>query len=88
VVPAGLELRVEDTPPGVAPGELEQLFEPLFRADTARQRATGGSHVATVAAWAWRSAAPSCRRMAVRSAPGHRPGRPGRGGLPAVELNA
>ena len=43
-VPAGLDLRVEDTPPGVAPGELEQLFEPLFRADTARQRATGGSH--------------------------------------------
>ncbi|MGE0330042.1 MAG: ATP-binding protein [Ramlibacter sp.] len=43
-VPVGLELRVEDTPPGVAPGELEQLFEPLFRTDTARQRATGGSH--------------------------------------------
>ncbi|MBX3587148.1 MAG: HAMP domain-containing protein [Ramlibacter sp.] len=33
-----LELRVEDTPPGVRPEQLDQLFEPLFRADEARQR--------------------------------------------------
>ncbi|MBX3653253.1 MAG: HAMP domain-containing protein [Ramlibacter sp.] len=33
-----LELRVEDTPPGVKPQQLDQLFEPLFRADHARQR--------------------------------------------------
>lgn len=33
-----IELRVEDTPPGVLPAQLSQLFEPLFRADTARQR--------------------------------------------------
>ena len=49
--PRGVELRVDDTPPGVAPAQMAQLFEPLFRADTARQRraagpdgaATGGS---------------------------------------------
>lgn len=44
--PGGLELRVQDTPPGVLPDQLGQLFEPLFRTDSARQRrteATGGS---------------------------------------------
>jgi two-component system sensor histidine kinase BaeS len=49
--PRGVELRVDDTPPGVPPAQMAQLFEPLFRADTARQRraagpdgaATGGS---------------------------------------------
>jgi two-component system sensor histidine kinase BaeS len=44
VAPGWLELRVDDTPPGVAPGQLQALFEPLFRADAARQRTTGGSH--------------------------------------------
>ena len=38
-----IELWVEDTPPGVRPDELAQLFEPLYRADTARQRHTPGS---------------------------------------------
>ncbi|MBI2768401.1 MAG: HAMP domain-containing protein [Burkholderiales bacterium] len=39
-----MELRVEDTPPGVPAAQLEQVFEPLFRADSARQRrAAGGS---------------------------------------------
>ena len=33
-----LRLRVEDTPPGVERAHLGQLFEPLFRADAARQR--------------------------------------------------
>jgi two-component system sensor histidine kinase BaeS len=33
-----IELWVEDTPPGVRQDELAQLFEPLYRADTARQR--------------------------------------------------
>ena len=39
--PAGgpvLALTVEDTPPGVRTADLTQLFEPLYRADTARQR--------------------------------------------------
>jgi two-component system sensor histidine kinase BaeS len=31
-------LTVDDTPPGVNPADLEDLFEPLFRADRARQR--------------------------------------------------
>lgn len=39
-----LRLAVDDSAPGVALGQMEQLFEPLFRADTARQRkGQGGS---------------------------------------------
>ena len=34
---------VDDTPPGVAPEYLDQLFEPLFRVDSTRDRATGGT---------------------------------------------
>ncbi len=37
-----LVLTVDDTPPGVNPSDLGQLFEPLFRADRARQR--DGAH--------------------------------------------
>ncbi len=33
-----LQLTVQDTPPGVRSAELGQLFEPLYRADTARTR--------------------------------------------------
>lgn len=35
-------LTVNDTPPGVSPADLRELFEPLFRGDRARQR--GDSH--------------------------------------------
>jgi two-component system, OmpR family, sensor histidine kinase BaeS len=35
---SSLQLRVEDTPPGVDDSQLELLFEPLYRADVARQR--------------------------------------------------
>ena len=35
-----LMLTVEDSAPGVSPTDLPQLFEPLFRADKARQRGT------------------------------------------------
>jgi two-component system sensor histidine kinase BaeS len=35
-------LTVDDTPPGVSPADLRELFEPLFRGDRARQR--GHSH--------------------------------------------
>lgn len=37
-----LVLTVEDSAPSVKPADLAQLFEPLFRADRARQR--GGEH--------------------------------------------
>src|SRR5438105_3071079 len=40
---ASLRLRVEDSPPGVDAAQLGQLFEPLFRADAARQRGVGGA---------------------------------------------
>ena len=39
----GVELRVEDSAPGIAGGDCERLFDPLFRGDTARSRKTGGS---------------------------------------------
>lgn len=38
-----LWLRVEDSTPGVAPTDLPQIFEPLFRADRSRQRSGTGS---------------------------------------------
>ncbi len=40
---AALEIRLEDTPPGVADGELDRLFDPLYRVDPSRSRAFGGS---------------------------------------------
>ncbi|MBC5768632.1 ATP-binding protein [Ramlibacter albus] len=36
-------LRVDDSPPGVEPSQFAQLFEPLYRADEARQRVKGAS---------------------------------------------
>lgn len=39
----GVRLVVEDSAPGVAPHDLAQLFEPLFRADSSRAR-RGGEH--------------------------------------------
>lgn len=37
-----LAFRIADGGPGVAPAMLEPIFEPFFRADSARSRATGG----------------------------------------------
>lgn len=39
-LPQQLFLSLEDSTPGVNPADLPQLFEPLFRADKARQRGT------------------------------------------------
>jgi two-component system sensor histidine kinase BaeS len=38
-----LRITIEDTPPGVSPQDMGQLFEPLFRADSSRQRKGQGS---------------------------------------------
>jgi two-component system sensor histidine kinase BaeS len=38
-----VRLSVADSAPGVAEADLERLFEPLYRADTARGRHNGGS---------------------------------------------
>ncbi|MBI3348525.1 MAG: HAMP domain-containing protein [Burkholderiales bacterium] len=40
---AAVEIRLEDTPPGVPEGDLERLFDPLYRVDPSRSRAFGGS---------------------------------------------
>ncbi|MFG6466304.1 ATP-binding protein [Roseateles sp. BYS87W] len=40
---AAIEVRLEDTPPGVAGPDLQRLFDPLFRADPSRSRAHGGA---------------------------------------------
>lgn len=37
-----LVIRVRDRGMGIAPGELERIFEPFFRSDRSRARATGG----------------------------------------------
>ena len=41
--PTAIVLTLEDTPPGVGHDDLKQLFEPLFRGDATRDRATGGA---------------------------------------------
>ncbi len=40
---AAVEIRIEDTPPGVPEAELDRLFDPLYRVDPSRSRAFGGS---------------------------------------------
>ena len=40
---SAIVLTFDDTPPGVGHDDLKQLFEPLFRADETRNRATGGT---------------------------------------------
>lgn len=40
---SAIEIRLEDTPPGVPDEDLERLFDPLYRADPSRSRAFGGS---------------------------------------------
>ncbi|MGM9484756.1 ATP-binding protein [Roseateles sp. NT4] len=40
---AAIEIRIEDTPPGVPEAELDRLFDPLYRVDPSRSRAFGGS---------------------------------------------
>jgi two-component system sensor histidine kinase BaeS len=40
---AAIELRLDDTPPGVPAADLARLFDPLYRADASRSRDLGGS---------------------------------------------
>jgi signal transduction histidine kinase len=41
--PACLTIRVLDEGPGIPEGELEQVFEPFYRLEPSRNRATGGT---------------------------------------------
>ncbi len=41
--PAALEIRVRDHGPGIAERDLERVFEPFFRLEASRNRATGGT---------------------------------------------
>ena len=43
VVAEGLEVRVQDSGPGIAEDELELVFERFYRSDPSRQRNEGGS---------------------------------------------
>jgi len=43
VVSEGLEIRVQDSGPGIAEDELERVFERFYRSDPSRQRNAGGS---------------------------------------------
>lgn len=38
-----LEIRMQDTGPGLAPAELEKVFEPFYRVEGSRSRETGGT---------------------------------------------
>lgn len=40
---AAIEIRIDDTPPGVPQEHFERLFDPLYRVDVSRSRAFGGS---------------------------------------------
>ncbi len=41
--PGWVHIRLDDSAPGVAPADLGRLFDPLYRADSARSRHNGGS---------------------------------------------
>jgi len=38
-----LEIRVQDEGPGIPPSEIGKVFEPFYRVDSSRSRATGGT---------------------------------------------
>ena len=40
--PAGVEIAVDDDGPGIPPGERDRIFDPFYRLDRSRDRATGG----------------------------------------------
>jgi len=66
--PSTVVIAVRDTGPGITPGHLDRIFDRLYRADDARDRATGGSGLGLAIA---RGAARSLgARIEVDSQPG------------------
>lgn len=66
--PPAVVVAVRDTGTGIAPGQLEKIFDRLYRTDDARDRATGGSGLGLAIA---RSAARSLgARIEATSEPG------------------
>lgn len=41
--PQQLELRIDDPGPGIPPADMERVFEPFWRLESSRNRATGGT---------------------------------------------
>ncbi|HEU4776566.1 MAG TPA: ATP-binding protein [Telluria sp.] len=42
-VSGSARIRIRDTGPGIAPGELARVFEPFYRVETSRSRESGGT---------------------------------------------
>jgi signal transduction histidine kinase len=80
-----LELAVTDTGPGIAPDQLEHVFERFYRADEGRSRDSGGSGLGLAIARAiveahggriWAESPPGKGASFHLELPGYRPTRP------------
>jgi signal transduction histidine kinase len=66
---AFIKISVQDTGEGIAPQDLEHVFDRFYRADSSRSRSTGGSGLGLAIAKAWIEGMGG--RMGVTSKPAH-----------------